>query len=167
VPAVRLLAVKPVCTGEVDQVTEYGEKVPLIERLTLPLLNALQVGELTVGVTVAENESKKIFTVSWSAGQVPLLVVVRKRLTDPAATSAAVGVYNAFNVVAEGEKVPAPPLQIPVVTPVTLPLSDVFGLVMHLWISAPAFALMALLNAVTITVSVVGGQPEASPMITR
>jgi hypothetical protein len=49
-------------------------------------------------------------------------VVVKVNVTVPASTSAALGVYTAFRVLAFGANVPVPPLQVPpVAAPLTVP----------------------------------------------
>ena len=69
------------------------------------------------------------------AGSVPVKVSV----AVPAAISAALGVYTAFNVVLFGEKLPPPPLQVPVVDPPdTLPASVTAGLLEQTVWSDPA-----------------------------
>jgi hypothetical protein len=71
--------------------------------------------------------------------QFPLLVDVSVKLTEPAAISAALGVYNEFNVALFGVNVPVPPAQIPVdVGPVTDPESEEMGLLLHTVIFEPA-----------------------------
>ncbi len=107
----------------------FGEKVPVPALVQVPLpveevplrattlLLAQTVRLLpafTVGIGV-----KNIFTVSFTALQVPLLVEVRMRFRLPAATSAALGTKVVVSTVAEGVKVP-----VPAVVQVPLPVEE-------------------------------------------
>src|SRR5690606_37242727 len=78
-----------------------------------------------------------------TALQVPLPALVRVRVTEPAARSAAVGVYTAFRVVLLGLKLPAPPLQMPPVAPEMLPFRFIAGALAHTEASVPAFTIGA------------------------
>ena len=71
--------------------------------------------------------------VIWSdtAIQVPFPVVVNVRVTNPAASSPAVGVYVAPKVVLFGVNTPVPPDQIPPVATVTMPARVVTALFLH------------------------------------
>ena len=59
---------------------------------------------------------KVIVTEEVAAGQGPAgSLVVNVNITDPLLTSVGVGVYTALSVVLFGEKLPAPPLHIPLI----------------------------------------------------
>jgi hypothetical protein len=67
----------------------------------------------------------------------------------------------------EGEKVPDPPVHIPVVTPVTVPAKFTEGLSAHTIMSGPALAVIGALNEVTFIVADVPGQVEESCTVTE
>ena len=72
---------------------------------------------------------KLILTLSTDWLQLPLFVEVKVKVMTPAARSAALGIYVAFNVVLFGEYVPVPPAHIPVVVgPETIPERMLVGL---------------------------------------
>ena len=73
-----------------------------------------------------------------TALQLPLPVEVSVNVTVPAATSAALAVYVALNVVAFGLNEPVPPLHVPPVAPVTLPLKAACGSLAQTETAAPA-----------------------------
>ena len=85
--------------------------------------------------------------------QEPFPVVVNINFTNPAASSAAVGEYDAASVVLLGLNTPPPPDQIPVFVPVTEPLKIVIGFCLQIVLSAPALAEMATEKEVTVTVA--------------
>ena len=93
-----------------------------------------------------------ILTVSFLGEQDPFPVVVKYKLTEPLASSAAVGEYVILdNVVLLGLKIPVPPDQIPPLEPVTVPFNVARGFCEQSVLSAPAFAEIATENAVTVT----------------
>ena len=73
----------------------------------------------------------------------------------------------AFKAVADGENVPAPPDQMPVVTPVTDPARVTEGVCPQAILSVPALAVMGLANWVTVTLVLPKGHPVASVTITE
>src|SRR5690606_40777989 len=77
-------------------------------------------------------------TESVVATQPPLPVLVRKSHREPLAISEALGVYTAPRLFALGEKVPAPPLHVPPVAPVTVPASWMAALLAQRVCAAPA-----------------------------
>jgi hypothetical protein len=76
-----------------------------------------------------------------TGGHFPLPVVVRVSTALPPEISDEEGVYVAFNVVAEGENVPAP-VEVQTAPPafVMLPFSNVEGLLAHTVVLPPEFA---------------------------
>src|SRR6516165_10812011 len=84
-----------------------------------------------------------IWSLAWPQG--PLTAsLVSVSVTEPAAISAAVGVYVAFMAVALGLNVPAPPLHEPVEAPPPItPASCTCGALAHTVTSRPAFAVAA------------------------
>jgi len=104
------------------------------------------VPALTIGALV-----KLIMMSSTVWLQLPLFVEIRVKLTEPAAISAALGVYSEFNVVLLGVKVPVPPAQIPVeVGPFTEPEREEIGLLLHTDILEPALTIGAPVNVTKI-----------------
>src|SRR5262245_25777604 len=93
-----------------------------------------------------------IVSASLAGGQgPPEAVLVRVRVTCPAAISAALGVYIAFSAERFGLNVPLPPLQVPVDTvPDTVPFSATCGLVEHTAWSGPAFT--TVVGSIVITI---------------
>src|SRR5262245_32128028 len=84
-----------------------------------------------------------MWSLAWAHG--PFTApVVSVSVTEPAAISAAVGVYVALSAEADGLKLPAPPLHVPLeAPPPTTPASVTCGLVAHTVASRPAFAVAA------------------------
>jgi hypothetical protein len=98
-------------------------------------------------------------TVSLAAGQGPLFVEVKVKMTVPVLISAAVIPYCAFKVELEGLKAPTPELvQLPVVPPPPIvPARPIVGVVEHKDWFGPAFAVEGILIFI-ITVSLTGAQ---------
>ena len=95
---------------------------------TVTLLPALTTG-WGVNITVIE---------LFSGRQFPLLVEVSVSTTEPAAKSAALGIYVAFSVVGLGVKLPLPEVvQVPVPV-LEYPFSETLGLFTHTESSGPA-----------------------------
>ena len=67
-------------------------------------------------------------------------MVVRVRITVPAAISAGLGVYTALRFAGEGLKEPLPPLHRPPVAPLTVPASWALGWLAQLVSAGPASA---------------------------
>ena len=95
------------------------------------------------------------------------MVVISINVTVPSVISVDEGVYVMFNDVLEGEYVPDPPCQMPVVTPVTDPFNVMEGLLAHTIPSGPAFAVIGAVNAVTLILAVVPGQVDESCIATE
>jgi hypothetical protein len=84
-----------------------------------------------------------IWSLTWPHGP-PVAFVVSVSVTEPAAISAALGVYLALSVEADGLYVPAPPLHVPPeAPPPTTPASVTCGLLEQAATSAPAFTVAA------------------------
>lgn len=100
----------------------------------------------------------EIFTVSETAGQTPLLVELNVNVTEPAAMSAGVMLYDVVNELFPGLKDPAPAVpQVPVPCVLTVPLSDITGELEHKAWFGPAFT-VAMGTMVTEVVFVTAGQ---------
>src|SRR4029453_794352 len=95
----------------VAPITEPARVIVEAFAQTLPSAPAFTIGAGVKVITLA----------SLTGVQPPLPVVVRVGGRDPAAISAAVGVYTAFSVVLLGVKVPVPPDHWPPVATVTAP----------------------------------------------
>src|SRR5689334_15032856 len=81
----------------------------------------------------------------------PVAALVSVSVTEPAESSAALGVYWALRVEALGLNVPVPPLHVPVVAPpVTEPASCTRALLAHTAWSGPAFTTAMALMVIFI-----------------
>ena len=161
------MAVCVVCTGEVLHEYVNGGYPPVITAVAVPFVKPEQLTLLGVVLTSAVKLLMNKLILSVSGGQPRLLVVVSVIITLPLVISAEDGVYVTFKDVSEGVNTPVPVVvQIPVVTPVTVPVIFTTGLSAQPIMSGPALVVIGAANEVTVTEAVVAGHCEVSLTVT-